>query len=243
MLGLGLRPASIALSIAQRATSAAAVAGKIAQLNVFDTTGGQAAANLPAWNDINTGPAKSPTLIALKDPSGVATGWSATWTTAPMYGNNFGTTPLTGVPDAVAASGVYTQTADVPGYTMRVSGLVAGRSYKVQTYNSRSGSGTPTRNVNVAAGGGSATVNAFGNNALITIAAAVADTSGNLDIAITSGTSSVYAHLNLIIITEIVPAGASTSPATGTPSSATYLAGDDGSRLTGADGAYMTGTT
>jgi hypothetical protein len=174
-----------------------------AQLNFFDTTQGQSAAGNAAWNDINTSVAKSGTLVALKDPSGAATGWSGTWTTAPLYGNGFGVTGVAGIPDAVATSAVYIDNGNgQTSVTFRVSGLTPNKSHKLQTYSSRSGAGSPARTTNVAAGGGSSTVNAFGNNALVTIASAVADASGNLDIVVSQGASTQYAYLNALILLE-----------------------------------------
>ncbi|MCJ2107858.1 hypothetical protein MKK70_21255 [Methylobacterium sp. E-041] len=186
-------------------------------------------ANNAAWNDVVTNTYKSPATIALKDPSGVATGWTATWTLAPQYDNTLGNTGIAGIPDNIAISSVYVQTdTGQKSMTLRLAGLVAGNAYKIQSYNSRTANGSAARPLSITAGGGTVQVDALGNSTIVSIPSAVADTNGNLDIVFAQVGTAAFVHLNALILSETTSSGGSTTtPASGSaPSNAVTYGGD-----------------
>jgi hypothetical protein len=195
-------------SIITASTAAAAAAtARVVKVNNFGTSNPPAtdATSLAArsdWNDLNQDTYTSGTTLPLKDSTGAATGWTATWTVKPTYANNLGVQGISGYPSEVTKTSGYIDAGQgQTSATLRISGLTPGASFKIDTLSSRTATGA-NRSTVVSTSGGSTTVNADGNTTIMTIPATIADSSGNIDITIKQGSGATLSPLNLAVLTE-----------------------------------------
>jgi hypothetical protein len=189
--------------------AAAAATARVVKLNTFGTSNPPAtdATSLAAradWNDMNQDTYMAGTTLPLKDSTGAATGWTATWTVKPTFANNLGVNPISGYPAEVTKTSGYIDAGQSQtSATLRVSGLTPGASFKIDTLSSRTATGA-NRSTVISTSGGSTTVNADGNSTIMTIPVTLADANGNIDLTIKQGSGATLSPLNLAVFTENV---------------------------------------
>lgn len=178
------------------------------QVNTYSSSSGSSPANLAAWNDLNSNVHYGAEALALKDTSDTRTPWSAVWLEQVDTGADNGPRGLSGAPDAVALSSTFidnanaTQSSVRTTATLRFSGLDPTKTYTIETLSASNTTGT-ARITNMAVNGVTSSVDALVNRALQPLTPLTPSAQGALDVVMTQGASTRFAHLNAVRITQL----------------------------------------
>lgn len=174
----------------------------------FQTTGGAPSDTFKTWNDTtNNG---TGTLFAdLLDDSGAATGWGFECTSGTGSGN-VGTNGVNSVGSGDAAwvdeaiiSDHYHFTSTDGAAVYEISGLDNAKTYTIEHYASRDGSGTRITEISIDGFLNVAdTVNALGNSSLIAVASNVSPSAGVITYSWRRQSGSSFGYINALRITE-----------------------------------------